>query len=163
MKRRQHKSSGRARGAVAAAKGVSWMSLVAATTLGLGEVDSLRARVVADGELAAIEDDCRLIVQSYSKKSLVEGGVPGHYARPLASTQRAITAEELRRGVQVSMVDLTDFPDEDAVVVAWVEQGPPDLDFDARQARPTKGTYYGAAARTGRAGFPEILLHRKVV
>lgn len=147
--------------AATAAKGASWMSLVAATTLGLGQVDQVRALVSAESELSGGAGDYRLIVQSYSKDSLASDSLPSEYARPSASVQRAVTAEELARGIDVRMVELGELTRADRVVVAWVEQGQPDLELDARRARPGKGAYYGVA--DGRSSADVRIVLRKQV
>jgi hypothetical protein len=124
--------------------------LVAATTLGVAGVQRVRAAVSADPrELGDARDEYRLIVQSYSPSSFGGGQLPGGRARPLASTQRAITAEQLGRGVSVDMLGLAK-PDvtatETPVIVAWVERGRADLDFDGFEARPSADAFYGVAA-----------------
>jgi hypothetical protein len=80
---------------------------------------------------------------------------PQAFAHPLASVQRAISAEELEKGVAVDIVQLGESASEDAVarggerrprvVVAWIERGAPDLDFDALQARPAPDAFYALA------------------
>ncbi len=132
-----------------AARSASWISLVAATTLGVREVRQVRTRVSIADDLG--EGDLRLIVQSYRRDKLDGKDHPREFAEPLASAQRAITAEELRNGVDVRFLQL---PAEgsaaaDSVVVAWVEQGAPTLDFDGLEARPANGAYYGVAQRAG--------------
>jgi hypothetical protein len=49
-------------------------------------------------------------------------------------------------------------------VVAWVEPGEADLEFDARRARPTPGSFYGTArpSRADRESV-EIWLNRRTV
>jgi hypothetical protein len=82
--------------------GVSWMALLAATTVGIGTVQRVRAAVSADPtKLAGSERGYRLIVQSYARSSLGTGQLPRQREKPLASTQRAITPAELARGVAV--------------------------------------------------------------
>jgi hypothetical protein len=143
--------------AATAARSASWMSLLAAATLGVSGVNQLRARVstgehVGDGEL-------RLIVQSYAKDKLDGHDLPQEYAQPLASTQRSITAEELRNGVDVSVLQLPgEGAETDSIVVAWVEQGSANLDYDALEARPRDGAYYGVAQRSD--GAIELHLSR---
>ncbi|HVU03347.1 MAG TPA: hypothetical protein VHE30_16420 [Polyangiaceae bacterium] len=128
-----------------AARRVSWMSLVAATTLGLGGLDHVRARISATEDLES-DGDLRLIVQSYGKDTLEAGGRPQDTAKPLGSVQRAITSEELRNGVDVSLLQLpAEGVDSDSIVVAWVERGAPNLDYDALEARPRAGAFYGIA------------------
>jgi hypothetical protein len=139
------KSTRGQRATASAVRRVSWMSLVAATTLGIGGVDQLRARISAAGEVPG-EGELRLIVQSYRPETLNRDQLPQQFAVPLASIQRAITAEELHAGIDVSLLQL---PAEgtagDAMVVAWVERGVPNLDYDALEARPRAGAYYGVA------------------
>src|SRR5687768_12803776 len=108
-----------------AATGASWMALLAATTIGIGNIQRVRAEVSAN--IHAIGDSgtdaYRLIVQSYPRASLAQGALPGAKVRPLGSAQRAITLEELARGVSVDVVGVGETSAEDAVVVAWVERG----------------------------------------
>jgi hypothetical protein len=122
---------------------------VAATALGVPGAQRLRAAVSADPkELGESGDGYRLIVQSYAAKSLGSGQLPASRARPIASTQRAITAEELASGVAVDMLglDAAGAPAAEApVIVAWVERGRPDLDFDGFEARPAADAFYGIA------------------
>jgi hypothetical protein len=128
--------------------GVSWMALLAATTVGIGSVQRVRAAVSADPtKLASSERGYRLIVQSYARSSLVNGQLPQKREKPLASTQRAITREELARGVAVDMLGLAE-QQEAPIIVAWVESGRPDLDFDALEARPGADAFYGSASAT---------------
>jgi len=131
-----------------AARGVSWMSLVAATTLGVSGVDQIRTRVSSEND---VQDDgeLRLIVQSYPRETLEQGRRPSRDERPLASIQRTITAEELRDGVDVSVLQLPELgiSSSDSIVVAWVERGVADLEFDGMESRPRDGAYYGVAQR----------------
>lgn len=140
------KSSPRRRRPLGTATGASWVALVAATTVGIGSVHLVRAAVSADpSHLAASHDGYRLIVQSYARSSLDQGARPRSSVRPLASTQRAITPAELARGVAVDMLGI--HAEKDApVVVAWVESGRPDLEYDALEARPAADAYYGVAS-----------------
>jgi len=116
------------------------MALLAAATLG-DAAETSRAEVRAEGldEAASY----RLVVQSYDAGPR---GLPSAKARPLGSMQRAVTAAELRRGVHVSLLEMRgDATSDDTTVVAWIEAGEPDLEFDAREARPTRGSVYGVA------------------
>jgi hypothetical protein len=137
------------------------MALVAATTLGLGAVERTRAEVSAAEPLATgSRDGYRLIVQSYSKASVGKDSVPGLEARPLASAQRAVTPEELARGVAIDVLQVGEAATlKGPIVVAWVEQGAANLDFDARRARPSEGAVYGAAETTD--GTVQIVLRRR--
>ena len=124
------------------------MALVAATTLGLGQVGRVRAEISADQPAADDGDSYRLIVQSYAPGSVGTDHMPAAYARPLGSVQRAITAEELKHGIAVDIVQIGNDaePIEAApIVVAWIERGQPDLDFDGLQARPRADAFYGVA------------------
>jgi hypothetical protein len=137
----------------------SWLALLAATTLGDG-VDTLRAEVRADG---LTDGAYRLVVQSYAR---TDGGVPSLSERPLGSAQRAVTADELRSGVQMSLLELRETFGESAsqspFVVAWIEAGEPDLEFDGRTARPGPGSVYGLVKRAARQDAVQISLNRTV-
>lgn len=131
------------------ASAASWMSLLAATSLGVSGVNQVRARISA-GEEVAGDGELRLIVQSYRRDRLRQGRMPERDVQPLASTQRAITAEELKHGIDVSMLELgPESSESESVVVAWVEKGSANLDFDALEARPAEGSYYGVAQGSG--------------
>lgn len=132
-----------------AAKSVSWLALVAATTIGLGEVDSVRAEIAPDpsGEDLAARGRTRLIVQSYRLKDLDARGLPRKQAQPVGSLQRAVTSEQLAAGLSVDVLSVGGEPPttEHLAVFAWTEDGDPDLEFDARQARPDERSYFGIA------------------
>ncbi len=137
----------------------SWLALLAATTLGDG-ADTLHAEVRADG----LRDGAyRLVVQSYDAS---RGRVPGRDARPVGSLQRSVTADELRQGVHVNLLELrepTTVPvSERPMVVAWIETGEPNLEFDGRTARPRPGNVYGVARREGGQDAIQISLNRKL-
>ena len=52
---------------------------------------------------------------------------------------------------------------EPGTLVAWVEPGNPDLEFDARRARPTPGSFYGVATASPENGEAvEIHLDRRL-
>jgi hypothetical protein len=128
----------------------SWLALVAATSLGEAHAGTVRAEIKLSPEVfASGPGRYRLIVQSYDRQVRGVTDIPGS-ARPRASTQRAVSAEDLKQGVKIDLVELTDrsepAPEEPGMVVAWVEPGEPDLEFDARRARPTPGSFYGVAA-----------------
>jgi hypothetical protein len=136
----------------------SWLALVAATTLGDG-ADTLHAEISATGLSAS--RPYRLVVQSYDQ---VESGRPAREARPVGSIQRAVTAEELRDGVHVNLLELRRSSGEvgTPLVVAWIEAGEPDLEFDGRQARPAPGSKYGSVRRSSKQEAVRILLDRVV-
>jgi hypothetical protein len=121
------------------------MALLAATTLG-DAADTVHAEVRAEGLKAT--GSYRLVVQSYDASS---GNLPGAKSRPVGSMQRAVTGSELRRGVHVSLLELrgdsASLTPDDPMVVAWIESGEPDLEFDARAARPSPDGVYGVAKR----------------
>jgi len=133
----------------------SWLALLAATTLG-DAADTLRAEVRADGLSSG--GMYRLVVQSFD--------ATGGDARPVGSMQRSVTADELRDGVHVNLLELRQLPASSAeqqspMVVAWVEAGEPDLEFDARNARPSPGSVYGVVKRATTQGIVQISLNRK--
>lgn len=131
------------------------MALLAATTLGDG-ADTVHAEVKADG--LAATGRYRLIVQTYEGHG---AALPSLRAKPIGSVQRAVTAEELSRGVHVNLVELRRAA-HDPVVVAWVEAGEPDLEFDGRQARPTPGSVYGIVKRDAAQRDVRISLKRRM-
>lgn len=128
-------------------RSASWLSLLAATSLGLGALGCVDAEIAFDEPLDDGEGELRLVVQSYPAGS-VRDGAPGVGRRPLGSTQRAVTREELRRGVPIRLVQLDAAQDREDIV-AWVERGAANLDFDARAARPSSGAAVGWASNEG--------------
>ena len=137
-------------------KATGWLSLVAATSLGLGALASLQAEVSLEEPLDDHDGELRLVVQSYAAGG-VAGGAPANGKRPLSSFQRSVTREELRKGIPVRLVQLGEDLDA-ADIVAWVERGAPDLEFDARTARPGLGAAVGSAPALG--GLPRVQLRR---
>jgi hypothetical protein len=136
------------------------MALVAATTVGLDPMLRLRAEVSAAGHaLPSDASEYRLIVQSYLAQSVVDG-IPSAHARPLASAQRSVRPDELARGVAVDVVGLDQGTGENAVIVAWLEPGSADLDFDARKARPSRNAYVGVAV--AESAQAQVVLTRKL-
>jgi hypothetical protein len=116
------------------------MALVAATTIGLGQLDRVRAEVSAD---AALESGrYRLVVQSYDRDSMPFGALPSTRQRPLASAQRSVTAEELARGVAVDVLHVGEAA-LSPVIIAWIERGEADLEFDGAEARPSETSLLG--------------------
>jgi hypothetical protein len=151
------RKSPRLRNARRAAAG-SWLALLAATTLG-DAADTLRAEVRAQGLPST--GMYRLVVQSYD--------ATGHDARPVGSMQRSVSADELRQGVNVNLLELRQpmvnaaatAPANRPLVVAWIEAGEPDLEFDGRTARPSPGSVYGVVKRDATQGVVQIRLNRK--
>ena len=136
------------------------MALLAATSLGAVSVERMRAEVSAKNLGAATSAGYRLIGQSYARESVAvgKGQLPGASHRPLASVQRAVTAEELAQGVAVDVlqIDQSNAGQHAPIIVAWIEHGAPDLEFDALRARPTRGAVYGVAQTS--AGSAQIVL-----
>jgi hypothetical protein len=117
------------------------MSL-AATTVGLDDFGRVRVCVSANVDT---RDALRLVVQVYHKDAHFIGGLPMPFERPLAAAQRAVGGEELARGLMVAVAITTPKHSwEDGVrVVAWLEPGAPDLEFDGLCARPAGAVYVG--------------------
>jgi len=146
------------RNARTAAAAGSWLALLAATTLG-DAADTLRAEVRAAGLSGG--GTYRLVVQSYDET--------GRGARPVGSVQRAVSADELRQGIHVNLLELRQAsgssavaePSQNPMVVAWIEAGEPDLEFDGRKARPTPGSVYGVVKRASTQGVVQISLDRR--
>ncbi len=125
---------------------ISWMGLLAGLMFGAG-AGVVRAEIRAED--VPSNGELRLVVQSYE---LPAGQTAvSKNAQPIASVQRAVTREQLRRGlvldVPLVLAGATDNPG--MVVVAWVERGPPDLAFDGRMARPRRGSVVGYARGSG--------------
>jgi hypothetical protein len=148
MAARQAAKGSRRRAAVAAG---SWLALLAAATLGDG-ASTVHAEVRAD----SVRDGAyRLVVQSYDRADA---------ARPVGSVQRAVTADELRNGVHVNLVELRGSQAARGaaapVIVAWIEAGEPNLEFDGLTARPQPGSSYGMTSRPARQAIARISLNR---
>ncbi|HYP75532.1 MAG TPA: hypothetical protein VER12_06250 [Polyangiaceae bacterium] len=142
-----------------AAASASWMALLAATSLGAVSVERMRAEVSAQDLAAPTSAGYRLIVQSYASNSVAANQLPGVNHRPLASAQRAVTAEELAHGVAVDVLQIDENSSEHApVIVAWLEHGAPDLELDALRARPSREAVYGVSQSS--AGSAQIVLRR---
>ncbi len=125
--------------------GDSWLSLIAATTKGVGELGQVRVKIRAATPIHG--DSFRLIVQSYSASVLAHDGSPHDLATPVASLQRAVSQEELRLGLDIDVMHAGPVRDDsdELVVFAWVEPGQPDLEYDAALARPSLGALRGSA------------------
>jgi hypothetical protein len=124
----------------------SWTSLLADTSSGLTGLDRRRVRVHQRGAHTSHEslrhEGIRLVVQSYRERDVIAGR-PRPYARPLASAQRAVSPDQLHYGVQLDLVQF-EGDDEDVVVIAWMEEGDTDLDFDGLEARPPRSARWAA-------------------
>src|SRR5690606_25661537 len=113
----------------------SWTALLADTTWGMSDLGRRRVRV-RQRSIGAPREGLRLVVQCYREDDVVQGR-PTPYARPLASAQRGVSSDELKGGVSLDLVHFGfDADDDDVVVIAWAEEGEPDLDFDGLEARP---------------------------
>ena len=140
----------------------SWLALVAATSLGIAHAETVRTEVKLGGDAPTGGGRYRLIVQSYDKlerASFIPASV-----RPRASVQRAVTADDLARGIRIDLIELGEKEAARAgqgVVVAWVEPGEANLEFDARRARPTPGSLFGIASSDTDTSV-EILLDRRL-
>jgi hypothetical protein len=146
--------------ASSAAVGASWMALVAATTIGLGHLERVRAQVSADTATLGA-GSYRLVVQSYARESVPAGNVPGSRQKPLASAQRSVTAEELSRGVAIDVLRVGELLDPSQVIVAWIEQGEANLEFDGAEARPSASAMYGAS-ESRELGSARVVLKPRV-
>jgi len=145
-----------------AAASASWMALLAATSLGSVSVERMRAQVSAHDLAAPSHAGYRLIVQSYAPSSVTAHQLPGANHRPLASAQRAVTAEELARGISVDVLQIDQAVGGRApVIVAWIEHGEPDLELDALRARPAANAVYGVARAFG--GAAQLVLRSRTV
>ncbi len=121
---------------------MSWLALVASTTLGSSAVAQLRASVRADLGCTGA-GRWRLIVQSYAPEELDEQGRPTHGARPLGSAEHLYDSEELREGVSLEVVQLDEGPE--ATLIAWLEADDVEVELDALAARPAGDSWFGRA------------------
>lgn len=119
---------------------MSWTALLADTSSGLSGLGRRRVRV--HQRQGSTREGLRLVVQSYRECDVVAGR-PTPYARPLASAQRGVSSEQLKGGVQLDLVHF-EAEDEDVVVIAWAEEGEPDLDYDGLEARPPRAAHLAA-------------------
>jgi hypothetical protein len=139
----------------------SWLALVAATSLGLAEAVALRAEVSVPRDILG-GGRYRLIIQSYD--DMAENRAIPASSRPRGSAQRAVTAADLKQGIQVDLIELGEralTSSERRVVIAWLERGEPTLEFDARRARPAAGSVYGIT-RSSQAEPVKIVLDRRL-
>jgi len=135
----------RVEGDVPVRSGTSWLSLVAATTKGIGQFGRVRVKVRATTRI--LGSAFRLVVHSYAASALDHDGAPSEALVPIASVQRSVSQEELLSGLEfdlVHVVSTTTVPDA-YIVLAWVEPGHPDFAYDAALARPSVGALKGRA------------------
>ncbi|MCS6899038.1 MAG: hypothetical protein RMJ98_05685 [Myxococcales bacterium] len=112
--------------------GRSWLSLLASSTLGVEQVDTLEVEVVAH-QLPRGKSPFRLVIQTFDGQRV-------HKSRPLGSVQRIVTAAELRRGIRLSLVELGGTSMAEPYVVAWLEASDRLLEMDGRRAQPSQGS-----------------------
>lgn len=124
----------------------SWTALLAATEWGVSSLG--RRHVCIRHRLVPSEGLHRLVVQCYRESDTFDGR-PGRYARPLGSAQRSVSALELARGVQVDLVHFESEDEDDVVVVAWVEPGDTELEYDGLAARPGEDTILAHVEASG--------------
>jgi hypothetical protein len=145
--------------------GSSWLALVAATSLGIAHAETVRAEIRLPREAATSGGRYRLIVQAYDGLRATQE-IPSS-VRPRASAQRSVTLDDLADGVRIDLVSLGEkIPanSDKSVVIAWVEPGEANLEFDARRARPTANSFYGVASSSDAdSDSVEILLNRRRV
>jgi hypothetical protein len=118
-----------------------------------------RVRVSGDPWTLGSDGFNRLVVHLYEAFSGDES--PHEYSRPRASAQRAITAEELRNGVDITLHESLSGPPRDVVVVAWIEPGEADLDFDGAEATPSAAAYLGRSDALSIEGDTQIVLRHQ--
>lgn len=129
--------------------GASWLALVAATALG-GQLETVDTRISSERPLTHDAGGYRLVVHSYARAEVAPDGTPLPGARPLGSHQRSVTPAELEQGIAVRLLQLdAGERARDAMVLAWVEPGAPDLEFDALRARPSVDAWQGDSASRG--------------
>jgi hypothetical protein len=129
------------------------MGLLAAT---LG-VDGTTVRAGVRVEAGEVDDrtEYRVVLQTY------DGPMTG--ARPVGSTQRVVTGAELRKGLQMSVLELRTTPKRAGgkeLVVAWIEEGAEELELDARIARPHANSLVGVV-RKGPGDAPVAVTLRR--
>jgi len=145
----------------AVAGSASWLALVAATSLGIPHAETVRAEIKLPPEVLESGGRYRLIVQSYDTLGRASLIPPG---RPRASTQRTVTPADLVDGIRIDLIELGDEASRsERRVIAWVEPGEANLEFDARRAKPMPGSVYGVAPSGNEARESvEIVLDRRV-
>jgi hypothetical protein len=161
MKAKENRSQMSAKRRVVA-ESASWLALVAATSLGIPHAETVRAEIKLPPEVLENGGRYRLIVQSYDTLGRASLIPPG---RPRASTQRTVTPADLVDGIRIDLVELGEEDVAGAArrVIAWVEPGEANLEFDARRAKPTPGSFYGFAPSGGELrDSVEIVLNRQL-
>ncbi len=113
----------------------SWTALVIETA-GLGHITTLTAKVRAPFD---VPPGYRLVIQEFA-----HGGSPG--ALPIASAQRAVEGTELLRGLTLRLFRNCSASAGPTRVVAWLEPGAADLEFDGLEATPDDATWFASAS-----------------
>lgn len=117
----------------------TWMSVLA---LSLGVASARTTMTEIRGEAPSGRGPMRLVVQEYETDA---SGAMSRRARAFA--QRKVTPAELRRGIQVELVDLSEKRSPgDRLVLAWVERGELSDEFDGRKAKPAPGSVIGKSS-----------------
>ncbi len=128
----------------AKARAWSWAELVAETA-GLGELEGLEVTVQSPEPIPA---GWRVVIQERSVEEPQQG--------PLASAQRSVGGDRsLRGGLQVKLYRAT--PGVRTEVIAWLEPGTADLEYDGLRAAPGDGAWVAHA--TLRRGSTGVRLH----
>lgn len=115
--------------------GSSWLSLLVSSALGT-RARTTSTEIRAENARLA-RGPMRLVVQTFPDDAR------GPKARPISSVQRNVTADELRRGVRVNVVDPSGR--DSTRVLAWVERGEADLELDGHAAKPSRRSIVGNA------------------
>ena len=150
----------------------SWLALLAATTLG-DAAGTVRAEVRADG-LPADGRMYRLVIESYDTGRRQRR--PPAATRPVGSMQRSVTADELRHGIHVNLLEIRDGmssggssnrapPIATRPGRSWwpgSTRAVPISEFDGRQARPGAGSVYGLVRRDTRKDVVQINLNQAI-
>ena len=134
-----------------AAGAASWLALVAATSLGIAHAETVRAEIRLPRQALQHRRRYRLIVQSYDSLRATQrhsrlGPTPGLCAA-VGHARRSRRWGSHRP--HLARREEQPAEPEQGVVVAWVEPGEANLEFDARRARPTADSFYGVASSNG--------------
>jgi hypothetical protein len=62
-----------------------------------------------------------------------------------APCRASAKSRSLPHGVAVDVLSLGDAPTDSQVIVAWIEQGEADLEFDGAEARPSESAWFGSS------------------
>jgi len=117
----------------------SWMAIVAGVALGSG-AQVIPTRVRLASPCPTLPDyPLLLVVQLYpSRQSALHLD-----SMPTSSTYRTVSKDELRRGLRLSLAASSAARRSPGVVLAWIEDGLPTIDFDASEVRPPPAAVVG--------------------